>query len=457
MMMDHAEPSAKSVHFEDGGAPGGAPPSASAKLLPASKQPRRWVAVNAAGEAVTVELSKMRVHHQLGVQLRDLRLLDPSLATSYPSAILARERALVLNLEYIKAIVAMDRVYITNLEEPHTLAFIEELQRRLAAPSHAMMGASPSAGSLAALASGPLPSGGFPGGPPTAPALPPGAAGVAGLHGLAAPYVELPFELRALECALDVICGYLERLNTDLEAAAHPALDALTQKISTSNLERVRRIKNRMVRLTTRVETLKELLEKLLDDDSDMRDVNLSAKEAEREELLHRHAARAASASASATPFDVPLRAGAGADGGGLASPLTPKSPASSVSSDSEDDTDVAPVEMLLEPYFQQVDNTWNKLQTLSEYIDDTEDFINIELDSHRNQLIRLDLVLTSFATTMAFITAMTSLFAMNVRLTPSGQQAPYSWFLVISIGCACVAVLSFAAVMAYSRWKRLL
>jgi len=32
-----------------------------------------------------------------------------------------------------------------------------------------------------------------------------------------------------------------------------------------------------------------------------------------------------------------------------------------------------AQVEMLLEAYFMQVDNTCNKLQTLHEYIDDTE------------------------------------------------------------------------------------
>ena len=38
----------------------------------------------------------------VAVQLRDLRLLDPQLSTSYPSAILARDDALVLNLEFIK-------------------------------------------------------------------------------------------------------------------------------------------------------------------------------------------------------------------------------------------------------------------------------------------------------------------------------------------------------------------
>ena len=52
------------------------------------------------------------------------------------------------------------------------------------------------------------------------------------------------------------MCSYLERMVGELEAAAHPALDALTASVSTTNLERVRRIKNRMVRLTTRVETV---------------------------------------------------------------------------------------------------------------------------------------------------------------------------------------------------------
>ncbi len=49
-------------------------------------------------------------------------------------------------------------------------------------------------------------------------------------------------------------------------------------QVSTSNLERVRRIKNRMVRLTTRVETLREVLEKFLEDDDDMRDMNISVR-----------------------------------------------------------------------------------------------------------------------------------------------------------------------------------
>ena len=49
-------------------------------------------------------------------------------------------------------------------------------------------------------------------------------------------------------------------------------------QVTKGNLEQLRAIKNRMVRLFTRVETIKELLQRLLDDDSDLRDMNLSAK-----------------------------------------------------------------------------------------------------------------------------------------------------------------------------------
>jgi magnesium transporter len=55
--------------------------------------------------------------HQLGVQLRDLRLLDPHLNTSYPSALLCRDKALVVNLEHIKCIITKDEVFIVNADE----------------------------------------------------------------------------------------------------------------------------------------------------------------------------------------------------------------------------------------------------------------------------------------------------------------------------------------------------
>jgi len=43
----------------------------------------------------------------------------------------------------------------------------------------------------------------------------------------------------------DQIWSHFNRLASDLEAAAYPALDGLTANVSSTNLERVRRIKSR--------------------------------------------------------------------------------------------------------------------------------------------------------------------------------------------------------------------
>ncbi|KAF7140322.1 hypothetical protein RHSIM_Rhsim06G0124800 [Rhododendron simsii] len=65
---------------------------------------------------------------------------------------------------------------------------------------------------------------------------------------------ESPFEFQALEVALEAICSFLAARTTELETAAYPALDELTSKISSRNLDRVRKLKSAMTRLTARVQ-----------------------------------------------------------------------------------------------------------------------------------------------------------------------------------------------------------
>lgn len=223
--------------------------------------------------------------------------------------------------------------------------------------------------------------------------------------------------------------------------------------MSTGNLERVRRIKNRLVRLTTRVQTLREMLEKLMDDDSDMHAMHLTARaydQLERQVSLSswastrvalqctshvRHCGLRACRPSALAPKEhdhwaavQPLASCTSGRGGvarirvlleawpqnGSGACLLSSSPQLSMSSrlphasillqktqqggfDSalireqmmaggpplspktldeqaeRDEEEIAEVEMILETYFMSVDNTFNKLQTLCEYIDDTE------------------------------------------------------------------------------------
>jgi hypothetical protein len=70
------------------------------------------------------------------------------------------------------------------------------------------------------------------------------------------------------------VCRHLAEQTADLEAAAHPALDALTRRVMTTTLERVRRVKTRLVRLKTRVETVRLLRDAV--QPSTVRAVNVS-------------------------------------------------------------------------------------------------------------------------------------------------------------------------------------
>ena len=90
---------------------------------------RAWLVLNTTGQTQVLEAGKSEIMSRTGLPGRDLRSLDPVL--SYPSSILGRERAIVINLEHIKAIVTHNEVLLLNSRDPSVTPFIEELQKRL--------------------------------------------------------------------------------------------------------------------------------------------------------------------------------------------------------------------------------------------------------------------------------------------------------------------------------------
>ena len=99
---------------------------------------------------------------------------------------------------------------------------------------------------------------------------------------------------------------------------------------------------------------------------------------------------------------------------------------------------DVQEVEDLLETYFAHVDGTFAELEALDEFIDDTEDFVNIELDSQRNQLIKLELVLTTATLFVSVYGVVASVFGMNLR---NGSEDSKSAFVLVNVACAAGTV----------------
>jgi len=398
------------VHFAEDGANIGKAKRATNKRRGATKTTpavvRTWLRIEPNGESNVLQADKYKLTTKLGIQTRDLRLLDPHLSTTYPSCILCRDKSIVVNLEHIKAIITTKFMLVVNPEEDSSVKFIAQLKERLSSPNQGLGKSYASMGDLQKAHK----EGGL------APAVKESAVTAPRFD------IDLPFELRALEICLDELAQEFDTITSELEAAAYPALDSLATKVTSPRLERVRRIKNRLVRLTTRVETVREVLEKFLDDDEDMHDLNLTANEAR--ELAETEPELAT---------------------------VSRNTIGSASTNSSIVESEVAEVEMLLEAYFMHYDNTYNRLQTLNEYIKDTEDLVNIKLDQHRNQLITTDLILTALTCAMAIMTTVAGIFGMNLD---SGLQEAPNVFNEVTIA-TCVGSLTLFIAFVVWAWRR--
>ncbi|GAB2231074.1 hypothetical protein Droror1_Dr00027361 [Drosera rotundifolia] len=379
---------------------------------------RLWMRFDRDGSSELMEWDKGAVIRRVGIPARDLRILGPVFSQS--SNILAREKAMVVNLEFIKAIVTAEEVLLLDPLRQEVLPFVDQLRRQLSHKSnfhgpghhdvHDNEAHSPTGRHWATGAE----------------------------HGEADRH-ELPFEFQVLEIALEVVCSFLDSSVVELEKNAYPVLDELARNVSTKNLERVRSLKSNLTRLLARVQKVRDEIEHLLDDNEDMAHLYLTRKmiQFQQSELL-----LGAAASNAIVPVPHHLRRMSSYKSGSL------------VTSNYADYDDVEDLEMLLEAYFMQLDGTRNKILSVREYIDDTEDYVNIQLDNQRNELIQLQLTLTiaSFAITLETLVA--GVFGMNIPCTLYNVNGIFGYFVGGTTACCWMI---FILMLGYARWKKLL
>lgn len=450
---------------------------------------RSWLVIDATGNAELLEVGKHVIMRRAGLPARDLRILDPVL--SYPSTILGRERAIVINLEHIKAIITSDEVLLLNSKDPVVAPFAEDLQRRLPVgccmPPQRESGTSDAdmeTTNSANLRTHPFPreseSTNVNGrGLPETLVFPrsnfPRISDKKG-EGLKSeltfsvngngPKI-LPFEFRALEACLEAACSCLETETIALEKEAYPALDELTTKISTLNLERVRQIKSRLVAISGRVQKVRDELEHLLDDDEDMAEMYLTEKLIQQQldetsslhsfdgarEVEHQKVeSDAEDESDEALPSAMHLLA---RDDNRNCSNIQTASQCSNHSGSKN--LDVEELEMLLEAYFVQIDGTLNKLSTLREYVDDTEDYINIMLDDKQNQLLQMGVMLSTATLLLNCAIVVVGVFGMNIHIALFQAPSGTSQFLETVLGSIAACVVLYIIAIVWGKKKRLL
>eukprot|EP00798_Chlamydomonas_sp_ICE-L_P017634 gene17634-23977_t len=87
-----------------------------------------------------------------------------------------------------------------------------------------------------------------------------------------------PFEMEVLEAALLVATGQLDLEMAAVTRRVQTLLANLPRDINPVNLEELRRVKSALVELETKADTARKILEELMDDDDELRELNLSSR-----------------------------------------------------------------------------------------------------------------------------------------------------------------------------------
>ncbi|KAG2566244.1 hypothetical protein PVAP13_7NG201400 [Panicum virgatum] len=392
-----------------------------------------WAAVSGAGAWRVEAIGKQQLMRRTGLPARDLRALDPAL--SYPSSIMGRDRAVVVNLERVRAVITATEVLVPDPRDPAVAPLVRELRARLMAtpaPAAPLPQVSEWKEDEAAENGGASP-----------PA--PGVGGEGKDDQALGRDKALPFEFRALEVCLEFACNSLEQETCTLEEEAYPALDELSSNVSTLNLERVRQIKSRLVAISGRVQKVRDELEHLLDDDVDMAAMHLSEK------LAYQAAdANSSRSGVDNEPSEFEEERGDGEveeEGGGSSEGGYGNGTSATVFTPKIDE-----LEILLEAYFVQIDGTLNKLSALREYVDDTEDYINIMLDDKQNQLLQMGIMLSTGTLVVSCAIAATGVFGMNITI-PLYTAATEGVFWQVTGGIVgAAAAVYLVALLCYRR-----
>lgn len=162
---------------------------------------------------------------------------------------------------------------------------------------------------------------------------------------------------------------------------------------------------------------------------------------------------------------------------------------------------DVEKLEMLLEAYFMQVSASLNRLYMVSssmsfqlwcsnllctlflkysgvwwvvsflrgsktdmnfcgrwymqvrEYISDTEDYINVQLDHQRNQLFQFHITVSASALAVAVAMGLVGMVSMNIPIPPYNSN---NWFTPFVCCVLFIATIIFFSVIGYVRWTGL-
>ncbi|KAF0893312.1 hypothetical protein E2562_023947 [Oryza meyeriana var. granulata] len=289
---------------------------------------RLWMRLDRRGGCEMVMCDKAFVARRSGLPARDLRVLGPLLRRS-PS-ILAREKAMLINLEFIRAIVTADEVLVLEPLAHEVLPFVEKLRKHFPLNSLNSLDADGVSSHVHMdNQDGKL------------------AQHVTCLNEEEGTEHELPIEFQVLDFALEAVCSSYNSTVSDLNRHAVAVLDDLIKSVSTRNLERVRSLKSSLTCLLASVQKVRDEVVHILDDNETMAHLCITrTRKGQKEEVKsiffqETRLCRTNSSIEKSTSIctSVPL------------------------------DSDAHMLDMLLEAYFKQLDGIRNRIFLVSSFL----------------------------------------------------------------------------------------
>lgn len=214
----------------------------------------------------------------------------------------------------------------------------------------------------------------------------------------------VPFEFRALDAILEYACYKLARDFASVRPKIQDALVALPHRITQEGLETLRQNEQELNIVYARTAKVQHAVQELLDEDEDMAGMYLTEKW---------------------------------------------RQPTRTRPQDSHEEA-----EALLETHLQTVDDLTTKAELLNSTIDDTEDLIEIHLDTMQNRLLLVDLLITGVTTVLAFGSMLTSIFGMNLQLPRSMRFLPSSQYYFYASVTGILLGMT-VALLIITRWCR--
>ncbi|MEW5303380.1 MAG: hypothetical protein WDW36_006080 [Sanguina aurantia] len=238
--------------------------------------------VDCSGRVLSINARRRDLLREHRLQPRDLRRIDPTVdnAAKASPSISIKENTLLLCLGGIRAIVTAEKALVFEPTSPATLKLLTLTLPRLRIPSTNIDGF-PATSSKRLLSN----SGGGGSG-----SREKSVHGVSHAEYMATYYSQLdgsgdtqqprslPFELEILEGALAVAVGRIEAEMKSVTKRVNNLWTKLPGEINPANLEELRRVKQALVELEPKADTLRGMLEELMNDEEEVLDLNLSSR-----------------------------------------------------------------------------------------------------------------------------------------------------------------------------------